>query len=93
MIQRWVVRRFVTETGTLFIELQKDLTGDKNAIADGDGSAATVKIIHDVALKCCGGTARLIGGHRTIAVALPARVSSPARLQLRDSHPIPAISL
>jgi hypothetical protein len=54
---------------------------------------ATVKIIHDVALKRCGGTARLIGGHRTIVVALPARVSSPAWLQLRESHPTPAIGL
>jgi hypothetical protein len=93
MIQRWDVRRFLTETGALFIELHKNLTGDMNATAVGDGSAATVKIIRDVALKCCGGTARLISGHRTIAVALPARVSSPARLQLRDSHPTPAIGL
>jgi hypothetical protein len=45
------------------------------------------KIIRDVALKRCGGTAWLIGGRRTIAVALPTRVSSPARLQLRESHP------
>ena len=93
MIQRWAVRRFVTETGALFIELQKDLTSDKNATAVGDGSAAMVKIIRVVALKCCVGTARLIGGHRTIVVALPALVSSPARLQLRDSHPTPAIGL
>jgi hypothetical protein len=93
MVQRWVVRQFLTETRALFIELQKDLTGDKNATTVGDGSAATVKIIRDVALKCCGGTARLIGGHRTIVVALPARVSSPARLQLHNSHPIPAIGL
>jgi hypothetical protein len=75
------------------MELQKDLTGDKNATAVGDGSAATIKIIRDVVLKCCGGIARLIGGHRIIVVALPARVSSPARLQLRDSHPTPAIGL
>ena len=74
-------------------DFRKDLTGDKNATAVGDGSVATVKIIRDVALKRCGGTARLIGGHRTIAVALPARVNSPAWLQLRDSHPIPAIGL
>jgi hypothetical protein len=80
MIQRWAIRRFLTKTGALFIELQKDLTGDKNATAVGDGSTTTVKIIRDVALKCCGDTARLIGGHQTIAVALPARVSSPARL-------------
>jgi hypothetical protein len=84
---------FLTENGALFIELQKDLAGDKNATAVGDGSAAMVKIIRDVALKHCGGTARLIGGHRTIVVALPARVSSPSRLQLRDSHPTPAIGL
>jgi hypothetical protein len=77
----------------LFIELQKDLAGDKNATAVGDGSAAMVKIIRDVAFKRCGGIARLIGDHRTIIVALPARVSSPARLQLRDSHPTPAIGL
>jgi hypothetical protein len=74
-------------------DFRKDLAGDKNATTVGDGSAATVKIIRDVALKRYGGTARLIGGHRTIAVALPARVSSPARLQLHESHPTPAISL
>jgi hypothetical protein len=53
-------------------EDQKNLVGDKIATTVGDGSAATVKIIRDVALKRCGGTARLIGGRRTIAVALPA---------------------
>jgi hypothetical protein len=72
---------------------QKNLAGDKFAIAVGDGSVATVKIIHDVALKCCGGTARLIGSRQNIVVALPARVSSSARLQLYESHPTPAIVL
>jgi hypothetical protein len=74
-------------------EDQKNLAGDKIATAVGDGSAATIKIIHDVAIKHYGGTARLIGGRRTIAVALLARVSSLARLQLREPHPTPAIGL
>jgi hypothetical protein len=46
-----------------------------------------------VALMSRGGTARLIGSRRTIAMALPARVSSPARLQLREPHPTLAIGL
>jgi hypothetical protein len=50
---------------------QKNLAGDKIATAVGDGSAATVKIIRDVALKHYGGTAQLINDHRTFAVALP----------------------
>jgi hypothetical protein len=75
------------------LEDQKNLAGDKIATAVGDGSATMVKIIRDVALKRCGGTARLISGRRTIAVALPVRVNSPARLQLREPHPTSAIGL
>ncbi|KAL5671766.1 hypothetical protein ACJX0J_016072, partial [Zea mays] len=49
----------------------KDLAGDKNATAAGDGSVATVKDFRDVALKRGGGVTRLIGGHRTFTMALP----------------------
>ena len=37
--------------GALFIGFQKNLAGDKIAIADGDGSAGTVKIFRGVASK------------------------------------------
>jgi hypothetical protein len=83
----------IRRISALFIGFQKDLAGDKIATAVGDGSAAMVKIIRNMALKRCGGTSWLIGGRRTIVVALPARVSLPARLQLRGSHPTPAIGL
>jgi hypothetical protein len=53
---------------------------DKIATVAMDGSVAAVKIFCDVALMSRGGTAWLIGGRRAIIVALPARVSSPARL-------------
>jgi hypothetical protein len=59
----------------------------------GDGSVAAVKIFCDVALMSRGGTAWLIGSRRAIIVALPARVSSPARLQLHEPHPTLAIGL
>jgi hypothetical protein len=83
----------IRRISALFIGFQKSLAGDKIATAVGDGFAATIKIIRDVALKRCGGIAWLIGGRQTITLALPAWVSSPARLQLRESHPTPAIGL
>jgi hypothetical protein len=66
---------------------------DKITTVAGDGSSAAVKIFCDVALMSRGGTAWLIGGRWTIVVALPARVSSPVRLQLREPHPTSAIGL
>jgi hypothetical protein len=61
-----------------------NLAGDKNATAAEAllGLAAAVKIVHDVAHVTMRWRCPAKRVHRTLAVALPARVSSPTHWEI-----------
>jgi hypothetical protein len=93
LIQRWAIRQVLTESGALFIDLQKDLAGDKNATMAGGWACGRGKNLlwHGVEpLRWRCAVSRRPPDHRRGSARAE---SSPARSQLRDPDPVPAISL